>query len=68
MQITPHIVRHSVSRFRSHLRSERGAALVEYVMIVGLIAIVALIAVSTFGGQVGDMHQEIADTMVSISE
>ena len=40
--------------------------MLEYVMLVGLIAVVALIAVAALGGQLAEMNQEIADSLVKV--
>ena len=42
---------------------ERGASLVEYALLVSLIAAVALIAVASFGGALSSEYSEIADSM-----
>ncbi|HVM30001.1 MAG TPA: hypothetical protein VM305_04440 [Candidatus Limnocylindrales bacterium] len=41
----------------------RGQALAEYVLIVGLIVVVALVALSFFGTQLSDILSTIADTI-----
>ena len=42
---------------------ERGASLVEYSLLVALIAVVALIAIATFGGALSSEYSEIADSI-----
>ena len=42
---------------------ERGASLVEYALLVSLIAIVAVVAVTAFGGELTENYSEIADSM-----
>jgi pilus assembly protein Flp/PilA len=42
---------------------EEGATMVEYGLMVALIAIVALIAVTALGGSVRDIFQSVADTL-----
>jgi Flp pilus assembly pilin Flp len=66
MRIFSHLPRRLVTHLLSRFQLDRGAALLEYVMLVGLIAVVALIAVATFGGQLAEMNQEIADTLVKV--
>ena len=44
-------------------REESGAAMTEYALLVGLIAVVALLAVTALGGNVRDRFQEIADAL-----
>ena len=45
------------------LRRDEGATMVEYGLMVALIAIVALIAVTALGGSVRDIFQSVADTL-----
>lgn len=42
---------------------ERGASLVEYSLLVALIAVVALIAIAAFGGALSSEYSEIADSI-----
>ncbi len=42
---------------------ERGASLVEYALLITLIAAVAFIAVASFGGALSSEYSEIADSM-----
>lgn len=51
---------------KSFARNDEGAALVEYAMLVGLIAVGALVAVQTAGGNVQSVFQTIADKLGSI--
>lgn len=53
------IVRHLVSRF---VRDERGATMLEYGLLVGLIAIVAIAGMTLFGGSINTMFRGLADT------
>lgn len=43
--------------------AERGQAIAEYVLIVALIVVVALVALSFFGTQLSDILSGIADTI-----
>jgi Flp pilus assembly pilin Flp len=45
------------------IREEDGAELVEYVLLVSLIAIVAMAAVIFFGSELTDNFDEIANTL-----
>jgi pilus assembly protein Flp/PilA len=47
----------------SRIRSERGASLVEYALLVALIAAVCIVAVSNFGTAASDQFQNVADTV-----
>ena len=45
------------------LKEERGASMVEYALLVVLIAIVAIVAITLAGGAVSDTFSEIGDTL-----
>jgi pilus assembly protein Flp/PilA len=51
---------------RSLLRDQRGAGLVEYAMLAGLVAIAAFAAFSTFGGTVSTTVGNQATTVSTI--
>jgi pilus assembly protein Flp/PilA len=53
-----------VSRF---VKNEEGAALVEYGMLVGLIAVVCVVAVTAVGTQVARLLNSIATTLTAIA-
>jgi pilus assembly protein Flp/PilA len=42
---------------------QRGASLVEYSLLVALIAVVALIAIAAFGGSLSSEYSEIANSL-----
>jgi pilus assembly protein Flp/PilA len=44
-------------------REEEGAALVEYGMLVGLIAVICVVAVTTLGTEVSTAFSNIANTL-----
>ena len=44
-------------------RSERGAALVEYALLVALIAVVCIVAISLLGGRASSKFQNIANSI-----
>jgi len=48
--------------YRLFTRDE-GATMVEYGLMVALIAVVALLAVTALGGSVRDIFQRVADTL-----
>lgn len=50
------------------VRDQRGAGLVEYAMLAGLVAIAAIAAFSTFGGAVSDKITKQATTVGTITE
>ena len=43
--------------------NESGASIVEYALLISMIALVALVAVATFGGALSSEYSEIAATM-----
>jgi len=52
-------------RMQQLLRREDGATLVEYALLITLIAMVAYIAVMTFGSVLSTKYSDIADSMPS---
>jgi len=47
------------------MKDEKGASMVEYALLVVLIAIVALVAVSLAGDEVSSVFSEIADELAT---
>lgn len=45
--------------------SERGASLVEYALLVALIALVCFVAVMAFGGDTGDTFSRVGDSVAN---
>jgi len=56
-------MREIINRFR---RDEEGAALVEYGMLVGLIAIICVVAVTTLGTDISGAFSTIASDLAKI--
>jgi Flp pilus assembly pilin Flp len=54
------------ARLMRILTSERGASMVEYSLLVLLIAIVALVAVTYAGTQLSDTYSEISSNLVEV--
>jgi pilus assembly protein Flp/PilA len=48
---------------RSRVQSERGASLVEYALLVALIAVVCIAAVSFLGGEVEDEFSRVGNSL-----
>jgi len=48
---------------RLNVNSERGAALVEYALLLALIAVVCIAALTTLGGQAEDNFTEVGDSI-----
>ena len=47
----------------SLVREEEGASMVEYGLLVALIAVVAITVLTTLGGGISQLFQEVADEM-----
>jgi Flp pilus assembly pilin Flp len=52
------------AKFMSYLAGEKGASMVEYSLLVLLIAIVALVAVTVAGGELSETYSEISSNLV----
>jgi Flp pilus assembly pilin Flp len=52
------------AKFMSYLAGEKGASMVEYSLLVLLIAIVALVAVTVAGGELSETYSEIGSNLV----
>jgi pilus assembly protein Flp/PilA len=48
---------------QAHTRSERGASLVEYALLVALIAVVAIAAITFLGGEARDKLNEAGSSL-----
>jgi pilus assembly protein Flp/PilA len=56
--------RHCVPFLRARLgRSERGAALVEYALLVALIAVVCIAAVTVLGNRAADKYSQVGSKL-----
>ena len=49
----------------SHIKSERGASLVEYALLVALIAVVCIAAVTTLGKEASSKFDEVGDSIAA---
>ena len=47
----------------SHIKSERGASLVEYALLVALIAVVCIAAVTTLGEEASSKFEEVGSSI-----
>jgi pilus assembly protein Flp/PilA len=54
---------HLQTRWQSFIQTEKGASMVEYAIMVALIAIVAVVAVTYFGTALSDEYDSIADSV-----
>ena len=52
---------------RNFLRDSRGANMVEYIILVGVVALISIIAFKTFGGKVQDKIKEQGNTVGTIN-
>lgn len=52
-----------ITWLQAHTKSERGASLVEYALLVALIAVVCIGAVTFLGGQAADEFSEVGSTI-----
>ena len=50
---------------RLNLKSERGAALVEYALLLALIAVVCIVALSQLGDQAADKFSSVGDSIAN---
>ncbi|HUP72578.1 MAG TPA: Flp family type IVb pilin [Acidimicrobiales bacterium] len=48
---------------KAHIKSERGASLVEYALLVALIAVVCIAAVTTLGKSASSKFQTVGDSI-----
>ena len=46
-------------------KTERGAALVEYALLLALIAVVCIVALTTLGGQASSKFDEVGDSIAA---
>lgn len=52
---------------RSYLSSERGAGMVEYALLVALIAIVLIVAIAFFAGKLNDEFNSIGTKVADVT-
>lgn len=46
-------------------KSDRGASLVEYALLVALIAVVCIVAIGLLGGAAGDKFSDVGDSLTA---
>jgi Flp pilus assembly pilin Flp len=63
MDTLAHTSRRIATYIQSRVTGEAGASLVEYTLLITLIAIVALIAVQTFGDSLGDKFDDVGSSV-----
>jgi pilus assembly protein Flp/PilA len=51
----------------AHLKSKKGQTLVEYGLILALVAIVVIVVLSTLGTNISGVFQKVADTLATSS-
>jgi pilus assembly protein Flp/PilA len=52
---------------QDRLKSEKGATAVEYGLMVGLIAVVIIVAVSTLGDQLNALFEDVSDELPAVA-
>ena len=57
------IVRYLAARM--NIKNERGAALVEYALLLALIAVVCIVALTQLGGQAKDKFSAVGDSIAA---
>ena len=50
---------------RAHIRNERGAALVEYALLLALIAVVCIIALTTLGDEASSKFSDVGNSIAA---
>jgi pilus assembly protein Flp/PilA len=60
-------VRGAHSSMLERVRTERGASMVEYALLVGLIAVVAVVAVGLLGGGIANLFGHASNCVGSLS-
>lgn len=64
MDLVAYWQRHCVPFLRAHFgRSERGAALVEYALLVALIAVVCIAAITILGNKTSDKFSQVGSKL-----
>jgi pilus assembly protein Flp/PilA len=54
-----------VTWLTAHIKSDRGASMVEYALLVGLIAVVAIVGVSALGNRINTNFQNVSSRLGS---
>jgi Flp pilus assembly pilin Flp len=68
MDATSYISRRILTLVQSRNRSDDGAAFVEYALLIGLIALVALVAVTFFGNALDDKYDYIGSGIADATD
>ena len=55
-----------INRFINRSREESGQTLVEYGLIVALISIVSIVVMTTVGGDIGAVFQDVSDALTGV--
>ena len=55
-------------KFRKDFRSEKGQGFVEYLFIVGLIALMIFVVIKTFGNKVGEAFNRAGDKVTEATQ
>jgi pilus assembly protein Flp/PilA len=52
---------------KSFSRDEKGATMIEYAIVVGMIALIAIVGVTAFGSQLSTQFTELGTTLNSVN-
>jgi pilus assembly protein Flp/PilA len=55
-----------IARFRALLRNDKGQDLIEYALLAGLIALVAVVAIGDAGTEVNEIWQDIVAALQNV--
>jgi len=56
-------IRRSLGRLQERIRTTDGQALVEYALILALVAVVVVAALSTLGGTINNLFRNVTDSL-----
>jgi pilus assembly protein Flp/PilA len=56
-------IRRSLGRLQERIRTTDGQALVEYALILALVAVVVVAALSTLGGTINNLFRNVTDNL-----
>ncbi len=56
-----------MTKVTNYFRSEKGQGMVEYGLIIGLVAIVLIVALTTLGGEIGNVFGRVSDELKEVA-
>jgi pilus assembly protein Flp/PilA len=60
------MILNAIARFRALLRDDKGQDLIEYALLAGLIALVAVVAITNAGTEVNRVWENIVAALVQV--